>query len=177
MGITLNQLKNTVTKIMTKVSNLNSVLNSAITDHKNNTTVHITEQERTTWNSILQSSKEYADNLLTTVNTFNTVICESSDLPTENLVEKTFYFVPKAKSETNNLYDEYIYINSKLEKIGEGVTLNLTDYAKKTDLDSYVSNDTLTSTLTDYAKKAEIDTTSYTDEEVNSAIDTILETF
>ena len=177
MGISLNQLKSTVTKIMNKVVNINTTTNNTIKEHKQDTTVHITEEERTTWNSILQSSKEYADNLLTTVNTFNTVICDSSDLPTENLVEKTFYFVPKAKSETNNLYDEYIYINSKLEKIGEGVTLNLTDYAKKTDLDSYVSNDTLTSTLTDYAKKAEIDTTSYTDEEVNNAIDTILETF
>lgn len=177
MGITLNQLKSTVTKIMTKVSNLNSALNSAITDHKNDTTIHITEQERTLWNSTLQSSKDYTDETLKNVKTFNTVICDSSDLPTENLVEKTFYFVPKAKSETNNLYDEYIYINSKLEKIGEGVTLDLTDYAKKTDLNSYVSSDALTSTLTDYAKKTEIDSTSYTDEEVNSAIDTILETF
>ena len=39
-------------------------------------------------------------------------------LPTTDISESTFYLVPSLDAETENLYDEYIYINNDWEKIG-----------------------------------------------------------
>lgn len=53
------------------------------------------------------------------------------ELPTvgENNI---IYLVPKSTSGTNNYYDEYMYINSAWELIGDTV-VDLTDYVKNTD--------------------------------------------
>jgi hypothetical protein len=41
--------------------------------------------------------------------------------------------VERTNSETNNVYDEYLYLNDNWEKIGS-TEVDLTDYLKKTDL-------------------------------------------
>lgn len=53
-------------------------------------------------------------------------------LPTQNIDEKTIYFVPKATPETDNAYDKYIYVNNAWEIFG-GSSGDLTDYVKNTD--------------------------------------------
>lgn len=45
----------------------------------------------------------------------------------------TIYLVPKGTTQTNNAYDEYLYVNNKWEKIGD-TTIDLSNYAKKSEL-------------------------------------------
>ena len=85
------------------------------------------------------------------------------------------YLVPQSGGgSTNNIYDEYIYINSKPEKIGTTevslsgyateawVTGELADYVTSASLTSqlgnYVTTTSLTSTLAPYAKTADFTT-------------------
>lgn len=52
-------------------------------------------------------------------------------LPTENIQEHTVYFVPKT-GETNDIYDEYVYVNNGWEMIGN-TQIDLSNYVQKTD--------------------------------------------
>ena len=53
-------------------------------------------------------------------------------LPTQDISTTTIYFVPKTTAETNNAYDEYIYVSNAWEFIGS-TEVDLTDYVKNTD--------------------------------------------
>ena len=55
-------------------------------------------------------------------------------LPTENIENHTIYFVPK-QGTTNDVYDEYLYVNNAWELIGN-TQIDLTGYATQ----SYVNN-------------------------------------
>lgn len=59
---------------------------------------------------------------------------ESVETPDEN----TIYMVAKAAGSGNQNYDEYMYINSKFEKIGD-TEVDLTDYAKTADVETKIS--------------------------------------
>lgn len=54
-------------------------------------------------------------------------------LPTSNISNSTIYLLPKANSQSNNVYDEYIYLSSGAawEKIGS-TEVDLTNYLQKT---------------------------------------------
>lgn len=54
-------------------------------------------------------------------------------LPTSNISNSTIYLLPRANSQSNNIYDEYIYLSSGLvwEKIGS-TEVDLTNYLQKT---------------------------------------------
>ena len=54
-------------------------------------------------------------------------------LPSTGIDENTIYMVERTNSETNNVYDEYLYLNNSWEKIGS-TEVDLTDYLRKTDL-------------------------------------------
>lgn len=54
-----------------------------------------------------------------------------TDLPTDNISETTIY-LKKTGSDTQNLYTEYIYVNSKWEQLGTQ-KLDLSGYLTKTD--------------------------------------------
>ena len=46
----------------------------------------------------------------------------------------TLYFVPKEDPETQDLYDEYMYVDNDWERLGEKqIVIDLTDYVKNTD--------------------------------------------
>ena len=53
-------------------------------------------------------------------------------LPTQNIKEHTIYFVPKT-GDTNDVYDEYIYVNNAWEMIGN-TQIDLSDYATKSEI-------------------------------------------
>lgn len=53
-------------------------------------------------------------------------------LPTQNIQEHTVYFVPKT-GETNDIYDEYIYVNNDWEMIGN-TQIDLSNYATKNEI-------------------------------------------
>lgn len=71
------------------------------------------------------------DNIISAIATLNIAIVQT--LPTEDISNTTIYFVPKTTAETNNYYDEYIYVNNNWELIGS-TELNLSDYVRFSDL-------------------------------------------
>lgn len=61
-------------------------------------------------------------------------------LPETGLVNRT-YFVPKTDTETNDLYDEYMWVDDKWELIGtKQIEVDLTDYADKKYVDTAIGD-------------------------------------
>ena len=59
-------------------------------------------------------------------------------LPTENIKTSAIYLVPKDQTEENNIYTEYIYMDSKWEVIGD-TSVDLSQYALKTEIPTKLS--------------------------------------
>ena len=78
-------------------------------------------------------------------------------------VNGTIYLVAHAHG-TGDAYDEYLWIESakKFEKIGN-TDIDLSSYAKKTDLDSYLTKTTAASTYVAKADLTEITSTKVTE--------------
>ena len=70
------------------------------------------------------------NNLIGAISTLNILVVE--ELPTQDISTNTIYFVPKTTSETNNVYDEYIYVSNNWELIGT-TEIDLSNYVTKTD--------------------------------------------
>ena len=58
-------------------------------------------------------------------------------LPTTDIQTNIIYLVPKSPSGTNDIYDEYVYINNNWEKIGNK-SIDLSDYYTKTQVDNLI---------------------------------------
>lgn len=56
-------------------------------------------------------------------------------LPTTDIKTNAIYLVPKTSAEQDNIYDEYVYLNSKWEHIGS-TAVDLSNYYTKTEVDS-----------------------------------------
>lgn len=69
------------------------------------------------------------------INSFDIAVVQA--LPTQDISTHTIYLVPKT-GKTNDVYDEYIYINSKWEMVGN-TQIDLSDYALKSELPTKVS--------------------------------------
>ena len=80
--------------------------------------------------------QEIKSNILDQVNQFSILVV--SELPTENIDDHTIYFVPKTKTEQNDVYDEFIYINNGWEHIGT-TEVDLSSYYKKDEIDKKLS--------------------------------------
>lgn len=81
--------------------------------------------------------------LIGAISTLNLLVVQT--LPTEDISTTTIYLVPKTTSETNNIYDEYIYVSNAWEKIGS-TEVDLSNYYTKTEADALLDDkqDTLT---------------------------------
>lgn len=120
-------------------NNLDYAVKSAITDGRG---VNWTEIEKSNarnrmgvpsvneLNTALAEAKLYTDNELATFDFIKVV----DSLPIEGLSNK-IYFVPKQNPNTNDLFDEYVWINGKWEFITtKQIEIDLTEYAKNSDL-------------------------------------------
>lgn len=76
-------------------------------------------------------TKTEVDNIVSAIAGLNIEIVQV--LPTQDISTTTIYFVPKSTSETNNYYDEYIYVNNAWEIIGS-TELDLSNYVQTSDL-------------------------------------------
>lgn len=72
-------------------------------------------------------------NILDQVNQFSVLVVK--ELPTDNIDDHKIYFIPKAKTEQNDIYDEFIYINNGWEHIGT-TEVDLSSYYKKDEIDA-----------------------------------------
>ena len=71
------------------------------------------------------------DSLIAGISTVDFLIVQT--LPTEDISTSTIYLVPNSSTQTQNIYDEYVYINNAWEKIGT-TNIDLSNYWSKTDL-------------------------------------------
>lgn len=117
----------------TKLSELSNDVNF-ITNSVNNLTNYYTK--------INTYTKTEVNDLINGITSMNVAVVQT--LPTSGISATTIYLVPKSTSQTNNAYDEYLYVNNKWEKIGD-TTIDLSNYALKSEIPT-VTND-LTDTL------------------------------
>lgn len=78
----------------------------------------------------VQEMNTAINNAIGSVNSFDVAIVQT--LPSENISTHTIYLVPKI-GETNDVYDEYIYINNAWEMVGN-TQIDLSDYATKSEI-------------------------------------------
>lgn len=80
-------------------------------------------------------SKDEVNTLVNNISSFNVKIV--SQLPTTEISTTTIYLIAKKDSQSNDYYDEYLYINNKWELIGT-TKVDLADYYNKTEIDAKV---------------------------------------
>lgn len=113
--------------IPTKVSDLQNDT-GFITSTVNNLTNYYLKTETYT--------KAEVDALIEAVSTLTIEVVQV--LPTHDISTTTIYLVPKATAGTQDVYDEYIYVNNDWEHIGS-TEVDLSNYYTKTQVDSLLS--------------------------------------
>lgn len=152
-------------------------LTATVQAHIDNTTIHVTQEDKDLWNAMLASAKSYAQELFNEVTSFNVIIV--SELPTKDIKTLTIYLLPNGNGDAKDCYDEYMYINGQWEVIGS-TYIDLSQYVSKTVfeaykqeitnkfaqyststqvsnlLKSYVTTESFNQTIKDYAKKTDL---------------------
>jgi len=119
---TIDANKNVDITVPTKTSDITNDSNF-ITNAVNDLTNYYKKTETYTQTEV--------NNLISAISSLRIEIVQT--LPVSDISTTTIYFVPKTTSETNNVYDEYVYVNSAWELIGS-TEIDLSDYVKESDL-------------------------------------------
>ena len=82
------------------------------------------------------ADKEYVDGMVSKIPQFEIMVVET--LPTEDISTTVVYLLKPAAEDTDNLYDEYIYVNDTWELLGSA-RLDLDGYAKVADIPTKTS--------------------------------------
>ena len=77
------------------------------------------------------------DALISAIVTLNILVVQT--LPTQDISTTTIYLVPKQTPETQDIYDEYIYVNNAWEHIGT-TEIDLSNYYTKSQTDSLLAD-------------------------------------
>ena len=75
--------------------------------------------------------------LISAIVTLNILVVQA--LPTQDISTTTIYLVPKATAETQDVYDEYIYVNNAWEHIGS-TEVDLSNYYTKSETDALLAD-------------------------------------
>ena len=116
------------------IENFNNLTDEFI-DHKEDTVIHVTQDDKDLWSATLQNAKDYARELFNKIHSFEIIKCES--LPTEDINDHAVYFL-QIDPKQNDLFEEYMYINEAWELIGN-TRIDLSDYVTKSLLQSTVN--------------------------------------
>ena len=81
-------------------------------------------------------TKAQVDSLIGAVSALNIEIVQA--LPTTDIDNHTIYFVPKNPAQTDNIYDEYMYINNAWELIGT-TQVDLSNFYSKSEVDTLLA--------------------------------------
>lgn len=114
--------------IPTKVSDLQND-SGFITNTVNNLTNYYLKSETYT--------KTEVDNLIGQIAGLNIEVVQT--LPTHDISTNTIYLVPKQTANTQDVYDEYIYVNNAWEHIGD-TEVDLSNYYTKTETDGKITS-------------------------------------
>lgn len=77
------------------------------------------------------------DALISAIVTLNILVVQT--LPTQDISTTTIYLVPKQTAETQDIYDEYIYVNNAWEHIGT-TQIDLSNYYTKTEINTLLAD-------------------------------------
>ena len=99
--------------------------------HVNDKVLHITEEERQKWNSVLEDAKKYIDQTFSNIDKFSIIVL-SDGVKHESITkpDSSVLYFEKADLEEGNSYIEYMYVNEKWELIGSN-TIDLSQYYTK----------------------------------------------
>ncbi len=75
--------------------------------------------------------------LISAIVTLNILVVQT--LPTQDISTTTIYLVPKATAETQDIYDEYIYVNNAWEHIGS-TQVDLSNYYTQSETDALLDD-------------------------------------
>lgn len=117
----------TVVQIPTKLSDFTNDA-GFITSTVNNLTNYYKKSETYTQAEV--------DALISAIVTLNILVVQT--LPTQDISTTTIYLVPKATALTDDVYDEYLYINNAWECIGS-TTVDLSNYYTKSQTDTLLN--------------------------------------
>lgn len=106
-------------------------------------------------------TKEEVQQLIQAIPQMHVAIVQQ--LPTEDISTSTIYFVPRQTPDTNDVYDEYMYISNAWEHIGS-TTIDLSNYYTKTQVDTL---------LAAKANAADVYTKSQVDTAISEVEDTV----
>ena len=115
-------------------------LSGDLQQHTENTEIHITEEERNTWNGLLEALKTYVNNAIDNLNIYDYQFV--SKLPTDrnNIKPKTFYFLEKTIEDTNEkYYVKYTYKENKWIKLD--IIDSYGAFALKESVSGFITND------------------------------------
>lgn len=124
-----------------KWNNVAQYTDGTVKDHAENLVIHVTQEDKDLWNATLDNAKSFAQELFNRLTSFEIIKC--TQLPTENIKTMTIYFL-QIDPEQDDLYEEYMYIDGKWEKIGN-TRIDLSDYVTKSMLQSSI--DTINNTI------------------------------
>lgn len=82
-----------------------------------------------------------------------------TELPSSNISTSTIYLKLNASAGVNNIYDEYIYVNSQWEIIGS-TAIDLSNYYNKGEVDSKLTDKAAASDLTAHTSNTDIHVTA-----------------
>lgn len=77
------------------------------------------------------------DALISAILTLNILVVQT--LPTQDISTTTIYLVPKQTPETQDIYDEYIYVNNAWEHIGT-TEIDLSNYYTKSEINTLLAD-------------------------------------
>lgn len=97
-------------------------------------------------------TKEEVQQLIQAIPQMHVAIVQQ--LPTEDISTSTIYFVPKQTPDTNDVYDEYMYISNAWEHIGS-TAIDLSNYYTKTQVDTLLA---AKANAADVYTKSQVDT-------------------
>ena len=119
-------------KIATRVNTVTDTL----TTHTSNSTIHITADERTKWNGILEKAKAYTDEKYGSIDKIDFYVIESGTHESITSPSNSLIYLEKASSGTQ--YESWIY-RDKWMNIGSD-DLNLNNYYNKTEVVNLINN-------------------------------------
>lgn len=124
---TENQKVPTPTEWEIYIAQINEIVNGVSEEITNKVLADI----QPTLDKNLQDMKDYTDKEIATFDFIKVV----SVLPEEGLANR-IYFVPKTDTQTQDLFDEYVWINNAWEWLTtKQIEIDLTDYQKKSELE------------------------------------------
>lgn len=155
LGIDIPDVSNFITKDVnnltnyTKTSDLSTVATSgSYNDLSNKPTIPTTTNELTNNSGFITNavnnltyyylktetySQSQINDLISAITTMSLKVVQT--LPTEDISTTTIYLVPKQTAQTQDAYDEFIYVNNAWEHIGS-TDIDLTNYVTTSDLNT-----------------------------------------